>query len=188
MKANEIRRGSVIMYNNVPHRVMEFRHHTPGNLRAMVQVKLRNLLSGNQTETRFSSTEDLVEADVHTGSATYLYADVAGYHFMQGDSYEEVLLSAEQLGENVYYLQDQMEVEITSFEGEAIGVVMPGTVILEITDTAPELRGATASNSPKPAKTSTGLQLNVPPFVKNGDKVVVNTSDGSYLSRADDRK
>jgi elongation factor P len=188
MKANEIRRGSVIMYNNVPHRVMEFRHHTPGNLRAMVQVKLRNLLSGNQTETRFSSTEDLVEADVHTGTATYLYGDASGHHFMQGDSYEEVVLSAESLGDNVYYLQEQMEVEITSFEGEAIGVVLPGTVILEIVDTAPELRGATASNSPKPAKTATGLSINVPPFVKTGDKVVINTADGTYLSRADDKK
>lgn len=183
MKASDLRRGVVIMYNKAPHRVMDFHHHTPGNLRAMVQTKLRNLLSGNQTETRFSSTEDLEEADVHTGAATYLYEDGDGYHFMNAESYEEITLNAEQLGDNRFYLQEQMQVDITSFEGNPIGIQLPTSVVLEIADTAPELRGATASNSPKPAKTTTGLQLNVPPFVKIGDKVTVNTADGSYVGR-----
>lgn len=185
MKANDIRKGLVVMHNGQPHRVMDFRHHTPGNLRAMVQTKLRNLLSGNQTEVRYSSTENIDEADVHVFPATYLYGDATGYHFMNSDSYEEVTVSTEALGEAVYYLQDEMKVDITTYEGQAIGVNLPSTVTLTIVETEPELKGATASNSPKPAKTNTGLAITVPPFVKIGDRVLVNTAEGKYLSRAD---
>jgi len=185
MKANDIRRGVVIMYNNVPHRVIDFRHHTPGNLRAMVQTKLRNLLSGTQTETRFSSTEDIPEADVVTSPATYLYADGDGYHFMNSSTYEETTISTEVLGDGIYYLQDQMAVEVTYYNGEPIGINLPSTVVLTVQETEPELRGATASNSPKPAKMDTGLTITVPAFIKIGDRVVVNTAEGKYLSRAD---
>ena len=185
MKANEIRKGVVIMYNKVPHRVMEFRHHTPGNLRAMVQTKLRNLLSGNQTEVRFSSTEDLEEANVNTAAATYMYADATGYHFMFKENFEEITLSEELLGDGKFYLQDQMEVEITSFDGAPIGLNLPQTVVLTVVETEPELRGATASNSPKPAKTDTGLVLSVPTFIRVGEKIIVNTAEGKYISRAE---
>lgn len=185
MKASSIRRGSVIMYNGAPHRVMEFHHHTPGNLRAMVQTKLRNLLSGNQTESRFSSTEELEEADVHTAAATFLYSDQSGYHFMYTESFEEVVITKETLADGVYYLQDNMQVDVTTYNGEPIGVVLPQSVVLTIADTSPEIRGATASNSPKPATTDTGLTLNVPPFIKTGEKILVSTEDGRYLSRAE---
>lgn len=185
MKANDIRRGVVIMYNGSPHRVMDFHHHTPGNLRAKVQTKLRNLINGSQTEVRFSSTEDVEEADVTTTAATYLYSDSNGYHFMNSQSYEEVALSPEQLGEGVGYLQDEMQVEITLYEGSPIGVNLPATVVLTVSETAPELRGATASNSPKPALTNTGITVNVPPFIKVGEKIVVNTADGKYVGRAE---
>ncbi len=185
MKASSVRKGVVIMYNGQPHRVMDFHHHTPGNLRAMVQTKLRNLLSGNQTEARFSSTEDLEEADVMTMRATYLYSDQSGYHFMTTESYEEMALTLEQLGDSRYYLQDQMEVEITTYNGEPIGIVPPSTVVLTVADTTPEIRGATASNSPKPATTDTGLTLSVPPFIKVGEKIIVNTAEGKYMGRAD---
>lgn len=185
MKANDIRRGSVIMHNGAPHRVIEFHHHTPGNLRAMVQTKMRNLFSGTQTEVRFSSTEEIEEADVHVSPATYLYKDGDMYHFMNSQSYEEVALPEEQLGDGIYYLQDQMEVEVTTFNGQTIGINLPQTVVLTVTETEPEMRGATASNSPKPAKTNTGLTLNVPPFIKVGEKIVVSTIEKKYLSRAD---
>lgn len=185
MKANDIRRGVVIMYNGIPHKVMEFHHHTPGNLRAKVQTKLRNLLNGNQTEVRFGSTEEIESADVHTSGATYLYSDERGYHFMNSESYEEVSLSAEVLGDGVYYLQDQMQVNITTYEGNPIGIELPQTVVLTVVETEPELRGATASNSPKPAKMDTGLTINVPAFIKIGEKVMVNTAEGKYLGRAE---
>jgi elongation factor P len=184
MKASDIRKGAVIMYNNVPHRVMDFHHHTPGNLRAMVQTKLRNLLSGNQTEVRFSSTEDLEEANVITAAATYLYSDATGYHFMFKESFEEVTLSEEMLGDGKYYLQDQMEVDITNYDESPIGVSLPQTVTLTIEETEPGIKGATASNSPKSAKTDTGLQLMVPTFIKQGEKILVSTNDGKYLGRA----
>ena len=185
MKAKDIRRGTVILHNNTPYRVMDFHHHTPGNLRAMVQTKLRNLLTGTQTEVRFSSTEDIPEADVFTLSATYLYSDVNGFNFMNRESYEEVHLTREAIGEASYYLQDGMTVDICMYNGNPIGVDLPKTTVLTIADTEPEMRGATASNSPKPAKTDTGLNLSVPPFVKIGDRVVVDTQEGKYISRSD---
>jgi elongation factor P len=186
MKANTIRKGTVLLYNDQPHRVMEFFHNTPGKGRAVVQAKLRNLISGNQTETRFNSSEDVTEADVNTTKATYLYADGEGFIFMMADTYEQVSIGTDVLGDAVYYLQEQMEVDVTNFEGVPIGVTPPPTVVLTVVETEPELRGATASNSPKPAKTDTGLSLTVPPFVKEGERITVNTSEGKYLGRADD--
>lgn len=185
MKASEIRRGIVIMYNKAPYRVIDFHHHTPGNLRAMVQTKLRNLLSGTQTDVRFSSTENIELADVLTFPATYIYNDADGYHFMNVETYEQLALSKEALGDTIYYLQDEMKVDIMTYNGEPISVTPPQTVTLTVEDTEPAINGATATNSPKPAKTDTGLSLTVPQFVKIGDKIVVNTEEGKYLSRAE---
>jgi elongation factor P len=185
MKANDIRKGVVIMYNKSPHRVMDFHHHTPGNLRAMVQTKLRNLLSGNQTEVRFSSTEELEEADVLSTKATYLYSDSTGNHFMLSESYEQISIEDDVLADAKYYLQEQMEVDVLLYMSNPISVGLPATVVLTIAETEPELKGATASNSPKPAKTDTGLQLSVPPFIKEGERIVVGTADGKYISRAE---
>lgn len=185
MKANDIRKGIVIIYNKAPFRVIDFHHHTPGNLRAMVQTKLRNLLSGTQTEVRFSATENIELADVVTFPATYIYNDNEGYHFMNVETFEQLALSKEVLGETAYYLQDEMKVDILTYNGEPITVTPPQTVILTIEDTEPAINGATATNSPKPAKTNTGLTLTVPQFVKIGDRIVVNTEEGKYLSRAD---
>ena len=185
MKANDIRRGRVIIYNKAPYRVMDFHHHTPGNLRAMVQTKLRNLLSGSQTEVRFSATEEIEEADVVTFPATYIYNDNEGFHFMNTETFEQFALSKELLGDTAFYLQDEMKVDIMTYNGEPISVTPPQTVVLTVEETEPEIKGATATNSPKPAKTNTGLTLTVPQFVKIGDKIVVNTEEGKYLSRAE---
>ena len=184
MKANELRKGTVILYEKVPYRVMEANHSTPGNLRARVQTKLRNLLNGNQTEVRFGSTEDVVIADVVQEAAVYLYSDATGYNFMSNVTYEQVAIPESVMGDYKYYLQDNMAVQITLFEGNPIGVDLPSTVTLTIAETEPELKGATATGSSKPAITETGLQIGVPGFVKVGDKIVINTSDGSYVSRA----
>jgi elongation factor P len=164
---------------------MEFFHNTPGKGQAVVQTKLRNLLSGSQTEARFNSTEEVAEADVYVYKATYLYSDADGYHFMNSDNYEQIAIQEDILGTDVMYLQDQMPVDIMNYNDAPIGVTLPSTVVLTITETEPELKGATASNSPKPATTDTGLNLTVPPFIKEGEKVIVNTSDGTYMSRAD---
>jgi len=185
MKATDLRKGSLLIHNAQPHRVMEFHHHTPGNLRAMVQVKMRNMMSGNQTDVRYSCSEELEEADARTTPATYVYSDNTGFHFMMSDSYEEMTVSSELLGDQKYYLQDQMPVQITIWNGEPIGIELPEKVTLLITETQPEIRGGTASNSPKPAICETGLQVMVPTFIKQGERIVVNTTEGKYLSRAE---
>lgn len=184
MKAKDVRRGTVILFKNTLYRVMDFHHHTPGNLRAMVQMKLRNVLNGTQTEHRFSSTEDIDTADVFNQQATYLYSDGDGHHFMNCETYEEVALADDMIGTAKYYLQEGMQVQLSVYEENPIGIELPQTVTLTIVDTEPGLKGATASNSPKPAKTDTGLQVSVPPFVNVGDQVIVNTETGEYLSRA----
>lgn len=185
MKAKDIRRGAIVLYKDAPHRVLSFEHRTPGNLRAFVQVTMRNLLSGAQSDTRFSSTEDIPEADVFTSRATFTYADGGTYFFMNTSNYEEVPISGELLGDGKFYLQDGMEVDILSYNNEPIGITLPKTVVLTVSETEPELRGATASNSPKPATTDTGLTLSVPPFIKVGERIVVDTEEGRYISRAD---
>lgn len=185
MKAKDIRRGTVVVYNNAPYKVMSFVHNTPGKGQAIVQAKLRSMLTGLQTETRFNSTADLEEAEVYTYKAQYLYDDSEGYHFMNVESYDQICLSKELLQDQVYYLQPEMQVVITTYKDEPIGLQLPSTVILTIADTEPELRGATAANSPKPAKTDTGLSLTVPPFIKIGERIVVNTEEGTYVGRPD---
>lgn len=184
MRASSLRKGSIVIYNKQPYRIMEAQHSTPGNLRARVQVKMRNLLNGNQTEVRYGATEDVEIAELFQQRATYLYSDALGFHFMNNESYEQVAIPAESIGDYSYYLQESMEISLSLLDGSPIGIELPSTVTLTIVDTAPELKGATASNSPKPATTDTGLQINVPAFVKVGDKVSVNTADGSYISRA----
>jgi len=185
MKAKDLRKGSVVIYNGSPYKVMEFQHSTPGNLRGRVQVKMRNLLNGSQTETRFGSTEEIPEADVFSSRGTFLYKDQSGSHFMNSETFEQLVIDVETLGDSQFYLQEGMEVEISTYNDEPIGLSLPQTVILTVVDTEPEMKGATASGSPKPAVTDTGLSVAVPPFVKIGDRIVVNTDNGSYQSRAD---
>jgi len=185
MKAKDIRKGKVIDYKGAPHVVMEFQHRTPGNLRAFVQARLRNIMTGNQCEERFSSTEDIPEADVYTFNTTFLYSDDNGYHFMNSETYDQIELSKEIIGDNAYYLQENMTVQMSTYNDVPINVEIPKTVILTIVETQPELKGATANNSPKPAITDTGLSINVPGFMKVGDRVVVDTETGSYLSRSE---
>lgn len=185
MRANSIRKGNVVIYNNAPCKVMDFTHVTPGKGQAVVQVKLRNMLTGSQTETRYGATENVNIADVYTSKATFLYKSQDSFVFMDSQSYEQFELSNEMLGNDAFYMQEQLEVTVTRYNEEPIGIELPSTVVLQIVETEPELRGATASNSPKPAITNTGLQLSVPPFVKEGDNIIVNTQTSEYLSRAD---
>lgn len=184
MKAKDVRRGTVIVLKNNLYSVMDFHHHTPGNLRAMVHMKLRNLSTGTQMEQRFSSTEEIDTADVFNQTATFLYSDANGYHFMNSETYEQVSITPEMIGDGRYYVQEGMQVQLSMYEENPIGIQLPQTVILTIAETEPGLKGATQTNSPKPAKTETGLQLNVPQFVNIGDKVIINTETGEYQSRA----
>jgi len=184
MQANDIRRGMVIMYNDAPHRVLDFQHRTPGNLRAFVQCKLRNLMTGSSTETRFSSTENIERAALEDHEMEYLYSDSDMYHFMNTETYEQVALDNETLGDAVNYLVANTKIKIQFFEGAPIGIDLPPAIELTVIETEPELKGATASNSPKPATLETGVIVQVPPFIKEGDRIRVDPSSGSYLERA----
>jgi elongation factor P len=183
MNASEIRKGIVLNYNGAPHRVLEFQHRTPGNLRAFVQARLRNLLSGLATDVRFSSTESVERVSLEQHTMQFLYKEGADYHFMNTESYDQITLTAEDLGDNVYYLVDNTEIEVETYEGKPIGIKPAAIIELTVVETQPEMRGATASNSPKPAKLETGLVVSVPPFVKEGERVRVDTSTGQYIER-----
>ena len=184
IQASHIRRGMTIIHNGSPHKVLEFHHHTPGNLRAMVQTKLRNLKTGSSTEHRFRSTESVERAILEEHEMTYLYNDGSTYHFMNTETYEQIGLDAEYLGDYVGYLLPETLIHVEFFDGQPIGVELPSVVELAVVETEPEVKGATVSNVNKTAKLETGINIQVPPFVKEGDRIRVNTEDGSYIERA----
>jgi elongation factor P len=183
MRANLIRRGMIILYNGAPHRVMDARHHTPGNLRAMMQTKLRNVITGVSLETRFSATEDVERATLEQHMFKYLYSDGSSHCFMNEETYEQIELDDEALGDGVYYLIPDLAIQIEFYDGKPIGIELPSSVELKVVETEPELKGATISNSNKPAKLETGLVVQVPPFVKEGDLVRVDTTENKYMER-----
>jgi elongation factor P len=172
------------MYNNAPYRVLDFQHRTPGNLRAFVQAKIRNLKSGSSTEVRFSSTENIERASLEDHEMEYLYSDGDMHHFMNTENYEQIALDVESLGDSMNYLTVGTKIQVQFFEGAPMGVELPPAVELTVVETAPELKGATASNSPKPAKLETGVSVQVPPFIKEGDRIRVDPAKGVYLERA----
>lgn len=184
MNASHIRRGMIIVYNKEPHRVLDFQHRTPGNLRAFVQVKLRSLTSGVSTETRFSSTENVERAMLEQHEMEYLYADGDFHYFMNTETFEQSPMTAEMLGDALNYLQPGDHIQVDYYDGRPIGVELPSSVELAVVETEPELKGATASASYKPAILETGVTVQVPPFIKQGDRIRVNPNDGTYIERA----
>src|ERR1051326_5322404 len=183
MRANQIRRGMIILHNGVPHRVVDARHHTPGNLRAMMQTKMRNVITGVSLEHRFSATEDVERATLEQHIFKYLYSDGNAHHFMNEETYEQIELDDEALGDGVNYLIPDLTIQVEFYDGKPIGVDLPPSVELKVIETEPELKGATVSNSNKPAKLETGVTVQVPPFVREGDVIRVDTAEGKYMER-----
>lgn len=165
-------------------RVMNAQHVTPGNLRGFVQARMRNLRNGNSFEHRFSSTEKVERAILDTVPMEYLYSDPSGHHFMNQETYEQVTLEDETLGDSMLYLLPNAVIQIDFYEDRAVGIELPNTVTLEVVDTEPSMKGATASASYKPAKMETGLTVQVPPFIEVGTKIIIDTRENKYLSRA----
>ncbi|HZF12954.1 MAG TPA: elongation factor P [Thermoanaerobaculia bacterium] len=182
--ATQLRTGMCILFEKDICRIMNVQHVTPGNWRGFVQAKMRSLKSGNSFEHRFGSTEKVERAILDTQPMEYLYSDPSGHHFMNQESYEQVSLDDEVLGTSMLYLLPNTVIQIDFYEDRAVGIELPNTVTLEVVDTEPSMKGATASASYKPAKLETGLVVNVPPFVEIGNKVVVDTREDKYLSRA----
>jgi elongation factor P len=183
LSANDIRKGMVILFEGTPCKVMEFRHHTPGNLRAMVQTRLRNLLTGNSFEHRFRSADTIDKVTLEQQSMEYLYSDGSHHHFMNTDNYEQVSLTEEELGDAAQWLMEGIKIEVEFYDGSPIGVSLPATMELLVETTEPVMKGATASNSNKPATLENGVTLMVPPFIVAGEKIKVNPAESRYMER-----
>ena len=186
LPATQIRRGMVIVFENDPCRIIEFRHHTPGNLRAMVQAKLKNLRSGNNFEHRFRADDQIHKADMETQELQFLYKGGDSYHFMNTDNYEQMEMDEETLGDNAPWMQDNMMVMVEFYNGKPMSVQLPQFLNLTITDTAPVMKTATKTASTKPATLENGVTIQVPEFIATGERVRVNPSTGDYMDRAKD--
>jgi elongation factor P len=185
MQANDLRPGMVIKWNNNDlYSIFKMEHRTPGNLRAFVQVKMRNLRTGAIFDNRFSSTEQVERAILDEQQMEYLYDDGEQYTFMNTETFDQVALNKGLLGDAVDYLTPNIKVSVEFYEGRPISVELPATVDLKVMETEPGLKGATVSNVTKPAKMETGLVVQVPPFINEGEVIRVSTSDGSYQARA----
>ena len=182
--ATQLRPGMVIKHNNDLHSVFSVEHRTPGNLRAFIQAKLRNLRTGAMFEHRFRSGDAVEKITVDEVQMEFLYSDGDDYYFMNTENYEQLNLNKDILGDAVDYLIANLQIKVEFFDDKPVGVELPQTVELPVVETEPGLKSATASSVTKPAKTETGLVVYVPPFINEGEKIRVDTSEGAYLSRA----
>jgi len=182
--ATQLRPGMIIKHNNDLHSVFSVEHRTPGNLRAFIQAKLRNLRTGAMFEHRFRSPDPIEKVNVDEVDMQFLYADGDSYYFMDTSNYEQTHLTRDVLGDAVEYLIPNLEIKVEFFDGKAVGIELPQTVILTVVETEPGLKSATASSVTKAARTETGLVVQVPPFINEGEKIKVDTAEGVYLARA----
>ncbi len=183
MKANDIRKGMVIYHEGKPHLVMDFTHRTPGNLRAFVQVRLRNLTSGMSTDHRFSATEVIETARLDTRAMQVLYTDGNGLHVMDAETYEQYTFDPEVVGDDAAWMQPEMGFTAVWLEGKPISFELPSSLELEVVETAPAMKTATKSASSKPATLSNGMTINVPDFVGQGERIRVNPRERAYIER-----
>jgi elongation factor P len=181
--ATQMRPGMIIKHNNELHLVFSVEHRTPGNLRAFIQAKLRNVRTGAMFIERFRSPDPIDRVVVDEVKMEYLYNDGEDYYFMD-DKYEQTMLKYQTLGDAVEYLIPNLNISVSFHDGKAVGIELPLVVEMTVIETEPGIKSATASSVTKPAKTETGLVVAVPPFINEGEKIRVDTADGSYMSRA----
>ncbi|MBS4176374.1 elongation factor P [Lederbergia citrea] len=184
ISVNEFRTGLTIETDGGIWRVMDFQHVKPGKGAAFVRSKLRNLRTGAIQEKTFRAGEKVEKAQIDNKTMQYLYANGDMHVFMDSHTYDQIELPASQIEYELKFLLENMEVHIMMFNGETLGIELPNSVELEVRETDPGIKGDTASGGHKPATMETGLVVNVPFFVNAGDKLVINTTDGSYVSRA----
>ena len=181
--ANDLRKGNTIILDGAPCKVMEFDRNQPGKGGAIVQTRLRNLVTGNSFDHRFRSNENVERAILDQSEMEYLYSDGEMHHFMNTETYEQISMSDDDLGDAAKWLMEGIKIQVEFFDTAAIGVQLPTSLELEIIETDPVLKGATASNSNKPAKLENGVTLYVPPFMTQGEKIRVNPSEEKYIER-----
>ncbi|MFN2452975.1 MAG: elongation factor P [Pyrinomonadaceae bacterium] len=184
ISATQLRRGMVILFEGQLCKVVEFRHHTPGNLRAMVQTKMRNLRTGSTFEHRFRSNDTIERAALEQHEMEYLYSDGSQHHFMNTENYEQTALSEDDLGDMAQWLSPGIKIQAEFYEGAPIGIDLPPSMELTVIRTEPTLKSATVSNVNKPATLENGVTIQVPPFVNEGDRIRVDPTEGRYIERA----
>jgi elongation factor P len=182
--ATQMRPGMIIKHKDQLHLVFKVEHRTPGNLRAFIQAKLRNIRTGAMFEERFRSADAIDKIVVDEVTMEFLYNDGDDYYFMNPVDYEQTVLKGSTLGDAIEYLTPNLRIEVSYHDGNAVGIELPSAVELTVIETEPGLKSATASSVTKPAKTETGLVVQVPSFINEGEKIRVDTSEGAYLSRA----
>src|ERR1700687_528219 len=184
ISATQLRSGKLIIYNGELPRVDGVLHKNAGHRRGFVQAKMRNLRSCSMNEHRFGSTDRVEKASLDEREMQYLYSDAAGHHFMDQETYDQVALQDEVIGEMMKYLLPNTAISVDFYDGNPVGIELPNTVTLKVVETQPGMKGATASASYKPATLETGLQVMVPQFVEAGIRIKIDTRDNSYLERA----
>lgn len=184
MQATELRPGTVIKHNNELYTVHKTEHRTPGNKRGFVQARMRNLNSGAMIDHRFRSEDEVERAVIDAVEMQYLYSDADSLHFMNTSSYEQIHMHKQVVGDRANYLVPDIMIKVEFFEGHPIDILLPATVDLKVVETEPGIKGASATNVTKPAKLETGLIVQVPPFIGEGEAIRVDTAEGIYLERA----
>ena len=183
INATRLKKGMLVKIGTDLFRVLELQHVTPGNLRGFVRIKFRNIRNGSLSDQKLRSEDTLDRAVLDEREMQYLYNDGDAYYFMDTSTFEQVHISAEALGDSKDFLIAEMLIRVEFYDVEPVGIELPPTVDLLVKETVPGIKGATASNQIKPATLETGLVIQVPPFVNEGDKVRVNTETGEYQSR-----
>ncbi len=173
-----------INYNGDIAVVLDAQHRTPGNLRAFVQARMRNLRTGAMIDYRFRSEDTVEKANLDEVEMQFLYSDGDTYYFMNTQNYEQTHLHKEVIGDRALFLVPDVMIEVVFFEGRPVDIQLPATVDLKVVETDPNIKGASATNVMKPAKLETGLIVQVPPFINEGEKIRVDTNEGAYLERA----
>jgi elongation factor P len=184
IQATRLKKGMLIKLGNDLFRVLDLQHFTPGNKRGFVQARMRNIRTGQQADNKFRAEEDVERAHLDERQMQYLYRDGDSFHFMDTSTYEQIHLDVEVLGDNANYILPEMVITMEFYGDEPVGIELPITVDLKVVDTTPGINRATASAQVKPATLETGLVVQVPPFVNEGDKVRISTETGEYQSRA----
>jgi len=182
--ATHLRAGMIIRYNNDLYRIMTVVHITPGNWRGMVQTKMRSIRTGTATENRFRSEDKVDRVTFEQHPMEFLYEADGRYHFMNTETYEQIELDSDALGDAVKFLTPNLAVQVEIFEDKPMGIELPRNVDLKVTQTEPGLKGNTVTNVLKPATVETGAIIQVPPFVTEGEVIRVDTETGEYVSRA----
>ena len=183
IQATRLRKGNLIKLGNDLFRILDLQHFTPGNKRGFIQARMRNIRTSTLSDQKFRAEEDVERAVLDEREMQYLYNDSDHYYFMDTSTYEQIHISTEALGDSKDYLVPDMTIRVEFYDVEPVGIELPATVDLVVKETVPGIKGATASAQVKPATLETGLVINVPPFVNEGDKVRVNTETGEYQSR-----